>query len=34
MSDLPHPSGRRLRDCVAFHHIPFKPVPVKARHDG
>jgi hypothetical protein len=34
MSDSPHPSGRRLRECVAFHHIPFRPVPVKARHDG
>ena len=34
MSDSPHPSGTRLRECVAFHHIPFRPVPVKARHDG
>ncbi len=34
MSDSPHPSGRRLRQSVAFHHIPFRPVPVKARHDG
>jgi hypothetical protein len=34
MSDPAHPSGRRLRQCVAFHHIPFRPVPVKARHDG
>jgi hypothetical protein len=34
MSDSPHPSGGRLRDCVAFHEIPFTPVPVKLRHDG
>ena len=30
----PHPSGLRLRECVAFLHIPFRAVPVKARHDG
>ena len=29
-----HPAARRLRECPAFHRIPFKPVPVKARHDG
>ena len=33
-SPSPHPSGGRLRECVAFHEIPFTPVPVKARHDG
>jgi hypothetical protein len=34
MTDSPHPSGQRLRQCVGFHRIPFRPVPVKARHDG
>jgi hypothetical protein len=34
MNDSPHPSARRLRECVAFRHIPFRPVPVRARHDG
>lgn len=34
MSDSPYPSAARLRTCEAFHHIPFRPVPVKARHDG
>lgn len=34
MSESPHPSGRRLRQCDAFHHIPFRPVPVRTRHDG
>lgn len=34
MTDSPHPSASRLRQCVAFHHIPFRPVPVKPRHDG
>lgn len=34
MSDSPHPSAARLRQCEAFRHIPFRPVPVKARHDG
>ena len=33
-SPSPHPAGRRIRECVAFHHIPFTPVPVKPRHDG
>jgi hypothetical protein len=30
----PHPASLRLRECAAFHHIPFRPVLVKARHDG
>ncbi len=34
MSDSPHPSAARLRECVAFHRIPFRPVPVAPRHDG
>jgi len=34
MSDSAHPSAARLRGCAGFHHIPFRPVPVKARHDG
>lgn len=36
MSDSPseHPSARRLRECPAFYHVRFDPVPVKARHDG
>lgn len=29
-----HRAARRLRECPAFYHIPFDPVPVKARHDG
>lgn len=29
-----HPTAARLRQCEAFHHIPFAPVPVKPRHDG
>ena len=36
MSDPPaeHPSAIRIRSCEAFRRIPFRPVPVKARHDG
>jgi hypothetical protein len=34
MSESPHPSAARLRSCEAFQRIPFRPVPVKARHDG
>lgn len=33
-SPTPHPAAARLRECAAFHHIPFTPVPVKPRHDG
>ena len=33
-SPPPHPAVQRLRQCDAYHHIPFRPVPVKARHDG
>jgi hypothetical protein len=33
-SSSPHPAGRRIRECVGLHHIPFTPVPVKPRHDG
>lgn len=31
---IPIPPAARIRGCVAFHHTPFPPVPVKARHDG
>lgn len=35
MSDsTEHSAARRLRECPAFYHVPFDPVPVKARHDG
>jgi hypothetical protein len=34
MSDSPHPAAARIRDHVALVRIPFRPVPVKARHDG
>lgn len=34
MRDSSHPSADRLRECEAFHHIAFRAVPVKARHDG
>lgn len=35
MSDsTQHPAALRLRECAGFFHIPFDPVPVKARHDG
>lgn len=27
-------AARRLKECAAFYHVPFEPVPVKARHDG
>lgn len=33
-SPTPHPAAARLRECAAFHHIRFTPVPVKPRHDG
>ena len=29
-----HPASRRIRRCDAYFHIPFRPVPVKPRHDG
>jgi hypothetical protein len=29
-----HPAARRLRECPAFYHIRFDPVPVKPRQDG
>lgn len=36
MRDSPsgHPTERLIRRCDGFLHIPFRPVPVKARHDG
>lgn len=34
MSDSSHPAALRIRESEAFVRIPFKPVPVKARHDG
>jgi hypothetical protein len=29
-----HPAARRLRDCTHYFRIEFRPVAVKARHDG